>query len=99
MRYNETLQGYEKSVSISFVRDTENSGFIHRVEIDNPLKCGSIDFPFVLWSTRKAIKSLIGFLDFSKEIEFIVCDNIVGIAIFEGKVYTNKDGKIRFTLK
>lgn len=96
MHYKVTTPS-EKSVRICFVRG-EKGKYIHDIEIVNPLKYGNINFNFILWSARKAIKHFIGFLDYSKGVDFVICETICGIALYHGKVYTNKEGKIKFTL-
>ena len=89
----------QKSVSIFFVRDYESGKYLHSIEIINPLVYGCVNSNFVICAVRKAIKHFIGFLDYSKDIDFIVCENVCGICLYHGKVYTNKDGKIRFTIQ
>lgn len=86
----------EKSITIQFVKDWENSGkYLHSIEVVNPLVYGCINNNFLIWGISKAIRHFIGFLDYSKEIEFAVYENICGLRLCSGKVYTTEKG-IRF---
>lgn len=95
MDTTQIFSNQQKSVTIQFVKDWENNGYLHTIEIVNPLVYGCINHNFLIWSIRKAICHFIGFLDYSKDVEFVVYENICGIRLCSGKVYTTEKG-IRF---
>lgn len=87
----------EKSVFVHFVYNEHERKYMHQIEITNPLVYGCLDWNFLFIAVRKAIKHFIGFLDYSKGVDYAISDTIIGLNMHTGKVYTNKDGKIRFT--